>query len=81
MELTEWYPAHIKPVRQGVYELEVYELDYWKFTPTLMFSCWDGKQWLWIADNVDKAATRICPAQSQNRRWRGLAARPQVSTL
>jgi hypothetical protein len=76
MELTEWYPAHIKPVRQGVYEL-----DYWKFTPTLMFSYWDGKQWLWIADNVDKAATRISPALTQNRRWRGLAARPQVSTL
>jgi hypothetical protein len=76
MKMTDWYPAEIKPVREGVYEVKsVHWAVGW-------YSRWDGKQWMWTAAGKEKAARMDSPAPTQFRMWRGLDADPQqVSTL
>jgi hypothetical protein len=76
MQLTEWHPPEIKPVREGVYQVKsVHWSDPW-------FSRWDGKQWMWLCSGKERAARVDSPAPYQERMWRGLAAEPkQVSTL
>ena len=60
MNLTPWYPAHIKPVRKGLYRTRS------KGWPKLawLVAWWDGKLWRWAeGENV---------ILSQNRQWRGV---------
>lgn len=61
LEVTEWYPAEVKPVRQGVYQIKTVftglDEDYYAY--------WDGKQWV-FEDAKD------CPLKIQNREWRGI---------
>lgn len=58
MKKTEWYPAHVKPVRKGWYEID---LGFKKFGD---FAYWTGKSWSW-----GTGASRLF---NQNRQWRGL---------
>lgn len=46
MKLTEWYPAHIKPVRVGWYEIGTVGAS----EGELMF--WDGSLLWWKCDRV-----------------------------
>lgn len=69
MKLTEWYPAHIKPVRVGWYDTLDNDGSYsqlrWYF---------DGRKWCWFHDNDIKKTKVICVFQK--RPWRGLAQKP-----
>jgi hypothetical protein len=58
MKLTEWFPAHIKPVHVGWYDARWSVLRWF----------WDGERWKWrTSDGV-----WICPLTKING-WRGIA--------
>jgi len=70
-KLTPWFPAHIKPVRVGVYEIK--EPD-----GTLFYNKWDGKNWHWGSKSKYKSEQNIHPmnvadADRLIARWRGLS--------
>lgn len=62
-KLTDWFPADVKPVRVGQYE--VANTHYGDPFPLH----WDGRKWC-LSDTKT-------PAIFQNREWRGLAADPE----
>jgi hypothetical protein len=73
MKLTEWYPAHIKPVRKGVYETSR--------SGRLGYSYWTGRQWTnqsRYAAYADRHKTWITGA-NQKKNWRGLAEPPPAA--
>ena len=59
-ELTPWYPADIKPVRVGTYQVKCVT----KYFCEYFYAYWDGKEWL----NKEKQY----PLIYQDREWRGL---------
>ena len=71
MKLTEWYPAHIKPVREGVYETSM--------SGRRGYSYWTGRQW----SNQSKHAVYTERSKAwigganQKKNWRGLAEPPK----
>lgn len=67
-ELTEWYPGHVKPVRDGVYQ-----------TPNNssngqnVFQYWDGHFWGFRCLSPDIALKyRFYKSAHQNPKWRGI---------
>jgi hypothetical protein len=68
MTKTEWYPARIKPVRNGLYETRVNSSS-WP-----VWSVWTGKHWSKPSTDPEWAASNLCRGESfwQNREWRGL---------
>ncbi len=73
MKLTEWYPASIKPVREGVYETNM--------SGRQGYSYWTGRQW----SNQSKHAVYAerhktwLSGASQKKNWRGLAEPPPAA--
>lgn len=66
--LTEWYPAHIKPVREGVYEI--------KAGPPPWFRYWNGSSWHWGGDTpLEALGNKMIFKFNDNAQWRGLAER------
>lgn len=57
-ELTDWYPADIKPVNLGIYQIEC------QIPGQYIYSIWDGKLWCYEYD--------MSPLIYQNRKWRGI---------
>jgi hypothetical protein len=69
MKLTPWFPANVKPVRVGVYQV--------RDTDTLpWYRRWDGAHWHIGAESVRIAAATSMPIDSQLP-WRGLAEEPK----
>jgi len=69
MKLTPWFPANVKPVRAGVYEVE--SLNHFK-----LYRYWDGRRWRAGAHTPDRAIQkfRISGLPSPDVvSWRGLA--------
>jgi hypothetical protein len=73
MNLTEWYPGDVKPVRPGVYQR-----DWGGGIP--VFSKWTGSHWKVCCETVNQAAKerRISSFQFIDP-WRGLAQDPKGS--
>lgn len=78
MKKTPWFPAGIKPVREGPYEVwsATYESAGW-------YAWWDGKKWgPAFKYGGQKRSIRIsygCRQSAgaiQDRHWRGLAQKP-----
>ena len=66
MKRTRWYPAHIKPVRVGWYELLVRRFltnQYW----------WDGAKWKIAPES------KFALYDQMNFKWRGLTAPVEAS--
>lgn len=64
---TPWFPAHIKPLRKGLYETAI---DLPRAQDGIIVRCfWDGTRWLW--GETDK------PALTNERVWRGLSRDPR----
>jgi len=68
MKRTKWFPAGIKPVREGLYETRV------DGSQTAVWSCWKG---YWTAASEDKHWVMQKAAIGdrsfwQQRNWRGL---------
>ena len=57
--LTEWFPARIKPVHKGTYEIE-YEIATWPWPITAHID-WDGNEW----QHDREVNTKV-------KQWRGL---------
>jgi hypothetical protein len=68
-ELTDWFPADVKPVRIGVYETRD-ELG------ALWFNYWTGDRWSWgvTPHGIQQGAwpKKTGCASCQYRKWRGL---------
>jgi len=70
MSKTDWFPADVKPVRIGVYEVQnMYGPD-----RAPLFNYWSGKRWTGSADRIDNLVTHESPLSfaMQDRVWRGL---------
>lgn len=77
-QLTDWFPADVKPVHPGVYELERYG------EPNRIFSRFDGVYWGSAAGFGDTAhsvrraiAATDISGFAHLRGWRGLAEKPE----
>ncbi len=67
MYRTPWYPSKTKPVRVGVYEVQVKELT------NEMFSYWNGKTWGWAEYSLQDAEKyKHNVGGNQEKVWRGL---------
>ena len=71
--LTPWFPAKVKPVHEGVYEVD----DKDGMTGT-WYAFWDGKKFGYRTQNTDISfSTRYCETNCAKRvSWRGLAVKP-----
>lgn len=74
MKRTAWYPANVRPTRDGVYEVKFTEVE-------ILFSKWiDGE---WKSNNpckeyAEMASSRSFFAYNDTRmKWRGLASNPK----
>jgi hypothetical protein len=74
MQLTKWYPPHIKPVRVGVYQAIPKGIR----SECPIYSYWNGLKWCWDSWKVDGARTHRNVSPRQNRRWRGMV-KPTVA--
>lgn len=75
MKLTPWFPAIVKPVRAGVYEVR-------KKPPWSWYRYWDGKCWylggktpMAAKNYADMAGSRL--DETPPEPWRGLAEEPK----
>jgi hypothetical protein len=62
MELTDWFPPSIKPVRTGFYKTEIFDAG-WTYDWTVY---WDDERKVWL----DQPGGWVLLNQSLN--WRGL---------
>lgn len=71
-KFTPWFPAHVKPVRKGVYQRKGYLGRY---------SFWDGKKWCMGFDVLcqqDVKESKQKASIEQSLPWRGLAKNPNA---
>ncbi len=70
MKLTPWFPANVKPVRAGVYEIQD-GLAAW-------YRRWDGLRWYVGGPTPGWASNEIIGLDNGHRApWRGLAEEPK----
>jgi hypothetical protein len=62
MDRTPWYPAHIKPVRIGWYEIGC------DYTQDVVMMFWDGRLLWWTARDGGVGCGPLVPGD----KWRGL---------
>jgi hypothetical protein len=71
-KVTDWFPASIKPVREGVYQ---------RFDPqtkAVVYSRWNGKYWCLNSSEFQLAEKAIIRTSYPDLRWRGLAQDPSL---
>lgn len=67
MYTTPWYPSKTKPVRIGVYEVQIQEMT------RECFSYWNGKTWGWAEQSIEDAVKyKKDVGGNQDKVWRGL---------
>lgn len=66
-EMTKWFPPHIKPVREGVYEIRFTE----GHNDCPMYATWNGEVWSTAShEKNDDCHTKFSYAL-QEKYWRG----------
>ena len=65
--MTNWFPPHIKPVREGVYEIKYTSKSPWK---NWMYATWNGEKWSCGSYNLCDKFHQLFNA-NQNKYWRG----------
>ena len=70
MQLTRWFPWHVKPVYTGVYIVERRD----GFKGIRIYSYWDGSTWNDTSNSREGAWLHryYYPSTEQRRAWRGL---------
>lgn len=68
-ELTDWFPADVKPVHIGVYETRRAGAP---GTIIVYPAKWNGMEWLWDCESVAHAEKQHSVSEYQQREWRGL---------
>lgn len=69
MEKTGWFPATMKPIREGAYETRLFVGE------TLTFQYWNGEFWSWSEESARKAAEVVDYFEAghfQEVEWRGM---------
>jgi hypothetical protein len=66
MNTTEWFPADVKPVHVGIYQVESY-----LFFGEVWHAHWDGKLWS-TAYMLPEYVNEHEKGSNQDRIWRGL---------
>ncbi len=72
-QMTPWFPANMKPVRTGVYEVR---LD--GASSLMAYAFWSGDRWGAMSSTLQMAPTQkyaFADWASQNKRWRGFTER------
>ena len=67
-KMTKWFPPHIKPVREGVYEVKFSNVPLGK---RLMYARWNGKEWSNFAYKKHDDSLNDCVSAVQKKHWRG----------
>jgi hypothetical protein len=67
MRYSEWYPSEIKPTHVGVYQRVISGLQV-----EIVYSLWDGKDWMAGSLFVDNAATCGRKSIFKSFEWRGV---------
>ena len=66
-KMTDWFPPHIKPVREGVYEI--------KFTAVRsyqpMYATWNGLKWSRASHYASGGWHEKFRGADQDKYWRG----------
>lgn len=68
-QMTPWFPASVKPVRTGVYEVQLARGPVFN-----TFAFWTGDRWGAMSSVPEMASTQkyaFADWSSQNKRWRG----------
>jgi len=77
-KLTKWYPGHIKPVREGVYERNYQDKE--GKPPCVLYCFWNGSWWGSFAMNSRTALEHPdAKSPAQDLPWRDLASDPEKS--
>jgi putative component of toxin-antitoxin plasmid stabilization module len=66
LKLTEWFPATVKPVHEGVYEIRI---DYFGTS----YATWSKGLWTVSALSRSSAGRQQRPSFQQNKTWRGVS--------
>jgi len=69
-ELTDWISGDLKPVRDGVYQRNFFNI------PVIKFSMFKEGIWYWGDECFAIAATETDIAPLQELPWRGLSSNP-----
>lgn len=64
MTVTQWFSYRDKPVYLGVYQRQ--------WADEITYSYWNGKNWLWSAQNPNDAIYAFALSNTQIADWRGL---------
>lgn len=74
LKMTPWFGGNKKPKRIGVYQRDYGS----RHLPgDLVYSMWNGKEWLSYGDSPDAAESRKYASVDQDADWRGLASPPE----
>lgn len=79
MKLTEWYPADVKPVHVGVYEVRNSRPLHYRAQGRLLgrYRYWDGNNWMTAAPDDIWHGPSIMGTHDTHQ-WRGLAQDPNA---
>lgn len=71
MKLTPWFPASVKPVRAGVYEVRMDGPPWYRY--------WDGVHWYagHCTSELACALPHVSLEETPTEPWRGLAEEPK----
>jgi len=69
MKKTDWFPASVKPVRAGWYERDWGSM----CTDDEAYDYWNGRNWFY----GDGFWRSVCYSAPNNKKWRGLAEKPE----
>ena len=77
MKLTPWFPADVKPVHEGDYEVKRYRSGgFGKMRPHRL--TWDGEDWRYAHDFEKARKSDFASMKaSDGDMWRGLAEEPK----
>lgn len=67
MKLSQWHPAHVKPVHVGVYETNSENMK------AIAFNFWNGRTWSETCATKELAIESRNDSVVQNILWRGIA--------
>ena len=69
MKKTSWFPDHVKPAREGLYQTRL------PYVPSMTWSVWKDGSWHYASTSATESVRKArhgCRSFWQVREWRGL---------
>jgi hypothetical protein len=69
MKKTSWFPDHVKPAREGLYQTRL------PYVPSMTWSVWKDGSWHYASTSAAESVRKArhgCRSFWQVREWRGL---------